>query len=221
MSYNFFDSYKAKKFDITENFYLDGTEVKNSADRMNEMMGLGTNRVHLLNYGAIPATDDDYFVKETDMQNGEYTIAEHDTLNPARPLLITVAQDAGADTMGTLDIVGKNAAGEIIEEEVEPNTNSTKETDYAYSEIISITGKDWVASGEEDQIEIGFADKMGAPIALSAETDALIYVENTTIKTWDNVSVGTPATVEESILTFDDHPDGTRKFIVMFASQTE
>lgn len=35
MGYNFFDGYKAKSFDITEHFYLNGTEVTSTATELN------------------------------------------------------------------------------------------------------------------------------------------------------------------------------------------
>lgn len=35
MSYNFFDGYKAKSFDITEHFYLNGTEVTTTGAELN------------------------------------------------------------------------------------------------------------------------------------------------------------------------------------------
>ncbi len=221
---NLIDDLKMKTVKIADtkgNLFQKGVEVTPTGARVNEMLSLGTNRVHVLNYGAIAASVDDHFVASTDMKVGTYTIKTHTAIKPARPVLITVTRVDADDTMGTLAIVGTNINGEAITETIAPDANTTKVTLSAFSTITSITGADWEVSSAsyKDQIKIGFGDPMGSPIALSATTDALIYFEDATPRAWNTV-VRNDA-VEKNILSFNaNQPNGARKFVIMLASQT-
>ena len=201
-----------------------GTKDNNTEiiDKNGNWLGAtGADKVHVLNYGAIPASDDDYFVDNTDMQNGAYTVKSPDALDPARPILLTQTDEDTRDTLGKIVVEGTNINDEVITEEIDV-TDGTTVGDKAFKTVTSVTGKDWVMDSAEetaDKIKVGFADPMGSPIALSEDDDALIYFEDTTVRAWS--SVNSDDAVEENILTFDTNdPDGTRKFIIMLASQT-
>jgi len=187
-------------------------------DKNGALMGLGN--VHVINYGAIPASDDDYFVDNTDMQNGAYTVKSPDALDPARPILLTQTDEDTRDTLGKIVVEGTNINDEVITEEIDV-TDGTTVGDKAFKTVTSVTGKDWAMDTEEetaDKIKVGFANPMGSPIALSDDDDALIYFEDTTTRSWS--AVNSDDAVEENILTFStNQPNGTRKFIIMLARQ--
>jgi hypothetical protein len=128
--------------------------------------------------GSPAVSDDDRFVVSVDMKVGAYTLAQ--TTMPeaaiARKLLITVATDTGADTMGTLDIVGTDIAGNPLTETIAPVSASAVETLNAFKTLVSITGVGWViggGAGTEDAIKIGTSESLGLPDKLSDTAQVL------------------------------------------------
>jgi hypothetical protein len=128
--------------------------------------------------GSPAVSDDDRFVVSVDMKVGAYTLAQ--TTMPeaaiARKLLITVTTDTGADTMGTLAIVGTDIAGNAISETIAPVSASSVETLNAFKTLVSITGVGWIiggGAGTEDAIKIGTSESLGLPDKLSDTAQVL------------------------------------------------
>jgi hypothetical protein len=122
--------------------------------------------------GALAASDDDRFVVSVAMKVGAYTLAA--TTMPeatvARKLLITVTRVDADDTMGTLEIVGTDMAGQALSETIAPVANGVVRTVNAFKTVTAITGADWVrngAGGTEDTIKIGTSDAIGLPDMLA------------------------------------------------------
>lgn len=122
--------------------------------------------------GLLAAADDDRFVVSANMKVGAYTLAA--TTMPeaavARKLLITVTRVDADDTMGTLDIVGTDIAGNALSETIIPVANSAVTTVNAFKTVTSITGAGWVrngAGGTEDTIKVGTSEAIGLPDMLT------------------------------------------------------
>jgi hypothetical protein len=128
--------------------------------------------------GSPAVSDDDRFVVSVDMKVGAYTVAvgTMPEAGIARKLLITVTTDTGADTMGTLDIVGTDIAGAALTETIAPVSAGTVETLNAFKTVTSITGVGWViggGAGTEDAIKIGTSESLGLPDKLSDTAQVL------------------------------------------------
>lgn len=99
--------------------------------------------------------DDDKFVVSVNMKNGAYTIAAQ----PIGPSIVSVTATAvgTADTPGKVTIVGTDAAGNAISEEVIPTAGQVKSTTKAFATLTSITGSGWAidAGTQNDTIKIG------------------------------------------------------------------
>lgn len=112
------------------------------------------------NLAAANAADDDRFLTSVDMAVGEYTLDETTIgTQGARHVTVTVTAGDTADTMGTVTIVGRNLAGDIISEVITPVADSEVEGSKWFASLISATGAGWVidgAEGNEDAIEIGY-----------------------------------------------------------------
>lgn len=165
-----------------------------------------------LNLGTPEAVDDDHFVEDGNMKNGAYTLAAKKPDVP-RNLRVTVTKATGNDTMGKLTIKGKDFFGQAIEEEIVPNNGDTssgvKDGDLAFAEIESITGSGWVISapGQNDQIKIGYGNKIGLPVALSTIDDVVLCLFDRAVQTHTAV-VADPAsvagtTIDASAGTYD------------------
>jgi hypothetical protein len=136
--------------------------------------------------GSPAVSDDDRFVVSVDMKVGAYTLAQ--TTMPeaaiARKLLITVTTDTGADTMGTLDIVGTDIAGNPLTETIAPVSASAVETLNAFKTLVSITGVGWIiggGAGTEDAIKIGTSESLGLPDKLS-DTAQVLFASLAAVK---------------------------------------
>jgi hypothetical protein len=99
--------------------------------------------------------DDDKFVVSTNMKVGAYTVAAQ----PIGPTIVSVLQTAvgTADTSGKITVVGTDATGATISEDVVPVAGTTIASTKAFSTITSITGSGWVidAGSGNDTIKIG------------------------------------------------------------------
>ncbi len=167
------------------------------------------------NLGKPALEDDDNCVATTDMANGTYTIAAQPDV--ARNLRVTITQQGGQnDTMGKLNIVGKDILGNVIEEEITPTVNTTTDGDKAFAEITSITQSGWVVSSASnfDQIKIGYHEKIGLPVALSSIDNVLLCLFHRAVDA-ATAAVGDPATVEETTLTVAGTYNGARVMQVL------
>ncbi len=181
-----------------------------------------TMSVLALNLGTPEDSDDDHFVAETDMQNGEYTLAETKP-DVARNVLITVTQVNSDDTMGLITVKGKDALGGDIEEVIAPNANTTKAGDLAFAEITSITGSGWAVSGSTnyDQIKIGTGVKLGLPLALASAASILVNIVANAVQTY-TAAVGDPATVAETTVDAQSGTgtyDGSNSVVVLVSPE--
>lgn len=165
---------------------------------------LKTNLLSLVQYapGNLTASDDNRFVTTIDMKVGAYALAA--TTMPeaatARKLLITVTTDTGADTMGTLVIVGTNINNQAITETIAPASGATATTLNAFKTVSSITGAGWViggGAGTEDAIIIGTADAVGLPDCLT-DTAQVLFASVNNVK-----DAGLTITVSATVLSLN------------------
>ena len=150
-----------------------------------------------LNLGKPDAVDDDHFVANTDMKNGEYTLAETEPDVP-RNVRVEVTKETENDTMGELLVKGKDILGNEIQEVIEPNNGDTssgvKEGDLAFAGIESITGSGWEEDTAADKIKIGFGNKLGLPLKLADTASILVNVVDNAVQTY-TAAVDDPASV--------------------------
>ena len=150
-----------------------------------------------LNLGKPDAVDDDHFVANTDMKNGEYTLAETEPDVP-RNVRVEVTKETANDTMGELLVKGKDILGNEIQEVIEPNNGDTssgvKEGDLAFAGIESITGSGWEENSAADKIKIGFGNKLGLPLKLADTASILVNVVDNAVQTY-TAAVDDPASV--------------------------
>jgi hypothetical protein len=108
---------------------------------------------------AAVAGDADRFVASADMKVGLYTLlvsGAMPTPGTARRVTCTRTVVGGADTAGTIDIVGKNLAGQTITESLTPGANGILVTGTKwFASITSVTGVGWVTNTGNDTIVVG------------------------------------------------------------------
>lgn len=98
------------------------------------------------------------FVTSIAMKVGAYALANTmmPTTGTARRVTCTRSVVGGADTAGTLVVVGKNLAGQTITETLTPGANGILVTGTAwFASITSITGVGWVTATGDDTIVVG------------------------------------------------------------------
>jgi len=96
----------------------------------------------------------DRIVTDSEMINGIYVIEAQ----PISATQISVTHEtivADTDTLGTITIIGVNAAGNSISEDIMPVADSTVYGLKKFRSVYLITGAGWVASGGTDVITIG------------------------------------------------------------------
>ena len=128
--------------------------------------------VAVFNYATSPlAAVTNKYVTSTNMKVGAYTLAATapgDGL--AHHVTITHTTDTGADTLGTIAVVGTDLSGATITDTITPLAGTIAHGVKAFKTITSITGAGWVISGGNDTIVVGFGDKLGLPHKLGANT---------------------------------------------------
>jgi len=147
---------------------------------------------------------------------GAYTVANSGTMPTAGARLITVTTVAvtGADTMGTITVVGTNVVGATITEVIVPLTGATATGTQYFASVTSITGAGWVINVGNDTITVGcdarviVAEGSGIFHALNVNTTAAGAV---TVKD----SLGTIATLKTSVV------EGTYLYDVTFSGYLE
>ena len=94
-------------------------------------------------------------VASTNMKVGTYTIAAQ----PVSPALLSFAVTtvSGADTMGTIAVVGTDIYGAAQSETITPVSGSTVYTTKVYATVTSLTGAGWVVNTTADTIIVGTA----------------------------------------------------------------
>lgn len=104
---------------------------------------------------ALTAIVTNKIVTSTNMKVGTYTIAAQ----PVSPALLsfTVTTVSGADTMGTIAVVGTNIYGVAQSETVTHVSGSTVYTSKVYAAVTSLTGAGWVVNTTADTIIVGTA----------------------------------------------------------------
>ena len=98
------------------------------------------------------------FVASANMQNGAYTIAN---ASPAfaGAVLVTVTHTtvAGADTLGTITVVGTDLNGQAISEVITPLAGTVATGTKFFRVVTSVTGSGWSATSTADTIVVGHA----------------------------------------------------------------
>lgn len=94
-------------------------------------------------------------VTSTNMKLGAYTIAAQPIV-PAKLSVLTTAV-TGADTQGTITIVGTDIYGAALTEVVVPISGTTVYTTNMFASVASVTGAEWVINVGNDTIVVGVA----------------------------------------------------------------
>src|SRR5258706_10139406 len=105
---------------------------------------------------AAPAASANGYVVSQNMLVGAYTLAATTPTFGARHVTLVRTVVAGADTPGTVVIVGTDLSGQQITETMIPGANGVTVTSTAFfASITSITGVGWVAVSTADTIVFG------------------------------------------------------------------
>lgn len=103
--------------------------------------------------------DADRWVASANMKVGLYTLLNsgaNPTPGTARKVTLVRTVNGAADTPGTIDIVGKNLAGQVITESMVPGANGITVTSTNwFASITSVTGVGWVIAEANDTIVVG------------------------------------------------------------------
>jgi hypothetical protein len=97
------------------------------------------------------------FVVSTNMKVGLYTLANSGAMPTAgaRHVTVTHTTVSGADTLGTIDVVGTDLAGRTISESIVPLAGTIATGALWFSTVTSVTGTGWVISGSNDTLVVG------------------------------------------------------------------
>jgi len=148
-----------------------------------------------------PVVDDvDWFVASVDMKVGAYTLAHTAPDVGARNVTVTQTATGTEDTNGTIVVVGKDLAGNVITETLTPNAGATVAGGKCFATITSITGAGWVIDGVEgtkDKIRVGFGPKIGLPDKLT-DTAQVVATSLNNVKEATAAAVTVSATALES-----------------------
>lgn len=149
------------------------------------------------------------FVASTNMANGAYTIANA-TPAFAGAVLVTVTHSTvtGADTLGTITVVGTDLNGQAVSEVITPLAGTVATGTKYFRTVTSATQAGWVINTGNDTIVIGHAagayvmtsgGELGA-VTINATAAAAIVLSD---------ARGTIATLKASIV------EGTYEYDVM------
>lgn len=110
------------------------------------------------NIAASTAAVTNRFVASANMQNGAYTVAN---ASPAfsGAVLVTVTHTtvAGADTLGTITVVGTDLNGQAITDVITPVAGGLATGVKYFRTVTSVTGAGWTATSTADTIVVGHA----------------------------------------------------------------
>jgi hypothetical protein len=130
------------------------------------------------NTAATTAAVTNRFVVSTNMSLTPYTIANASPVWSGGCLVtITHTTVAGADTLGTITIVGTDIAGGALTEIITPVAGSTATSTKIFRTVTSATSLGWVAVSTADTIVIGCA--AGSYAAGSSGVLGSVIVNNT------------------------------------------
>ena len=114
----------------------------------------------LTNTAATTAAVANRFVASTNMKVGAYTVANGGVPVWSGGCLVTVthAQVGGVtDTLGTIEVVGKDLAGQTISETITPADGTVATGSKIFRSITSVTGVGWVIDTGNDTLTVGCA----------------------------------------------------------------
>ena len=149
--------------------------------------------------GLFPLSDA-LIVNSTNMKVGAYTVAAQ----PKCPATITILTTAvtGADTQGTVTIVGTDATGSTITEVMTPISGTTVYSTNLFASVTSVTGAGWVINTGNDTIKIGvtyryppagsyiFAMQIIADAVVTSQTN-VSGAKNPTLSAYTSIPAGT------------------------------
>lgn len=113
-----------------------------------------------MNIGAATPAVANRFVTSTAMKVGAYTVANGGAMPTAGAYRITCTRTVvgGADTPGSLEVVGTDLAGAVISETLIPGAHGVLVTGTKwFRAITSVTGAGWVTATGDDTIVVGIA----------------------------------------------------------------
>ena len=106
---------------------------------------------------AAPVASANGYVTSVAMKVGAYTLAATAPTSGARRVTCTRTVVGGADTAGTIVVVGKDLAGQTITETLTPGANGILVTGTLFfASIASVTGVGWVTGTGDDTIVVGW-----------------------------------------------------------------
>jgi hypothetical protein len=98
------------------------------------------------------------YVTSTNMKVGAYTLANTSPVWQGAALVtVTHTTATGADTLGTIEVVGTDLTGTTRTETITPVADSVATGTIPFRTITSITGAGWVIAGGNDTIVVGVA----------------------------------------------------------------
>ena len=151
------------------------------------------------------------------MHNGAYAVANSGLPGDGMAHNVTCAQTAVdvEDTNGTLTIIGLDADGKVITEDITPNAGSTVQGTKAFKQVTSIVGAGWAQGGTgPDTIIIGFGELIGLPDKIAASDDVLLVASSTALINAPTVTVDA-AVLAKNTVTMDTG-DATKKLRVLY-----
>lgn len=152
------------------------------------------------NIAASTAAVTNRFVTSTNMANGAYTLA-NTTPAFAGAVLVTVTHTTvtGADTLGTITIVGTDLNGQAVSEVITPSAGTTITGTKFFRTLTSATQAGWAINTGNDTIVIGHA--AGAYVMTSGGELGAVTVNATAAATVVlSDARGTIATLKSSIV---------------------
>jgi hypothetical protein len=170
------------------------------------------------NLGAPDLADPDFLVESVAMKNGAYTLEDVE-IDVPRNITATRTVVGDPDTPGKILVVGTDAEGEPLEEEITPGDHGVLvEGGMAFATVESVTGSGWAKVGEDgtDTIEIGVGNYIGLPVALEEEEDFLLALFDGAIATPDDVRVSDPPSVGGTAIDLNSETyDGSAEILVL------
>jgi len=136
--------------------------------------------VHPFIPGSPAAASNAYFLADTNMKVGAYTLLK--TTMPgdiARNVVVTHTAVDTADTLGTITIEGTDFNGNVISEVITPVSGTAVQGTKAFASVTKATGTGWVidtVEGSADKVKIGYGNKLGLPVCLSRNTVLRAYL---------------------------------------------
>ena len=148
---------------------------------------------------AATAVSANRYVTSTNMKVGAYTLANTTpAVAGARRVTVTHTTVTGADTLGTIVVVGKNLSGQTVTDTIAPLAGTIATGTVWFASITSVTGVGWVINTGNDTIVVGH--DTAAVIAQGGGIVAKVIVNTTAAATITIAdSTGTLAVLKASI----------------------